>query len=138
MSNVPIAGKLSKLEVKGESGSWETVSGRVDMTLNVNQGEIDASHMDGEDWSFYLEGRRDATIDFSLRYLPGDDGQSELITHYFDAEEDDTFDVRFQTQTSGVKFEAKAFVTSLNISAPDEGAQDMNGTLRIDGAITKS
>ncbi len=138
----PIAGKLSKLDVSIDDGTtWLPVLGRVDMSLNLNKGEIDASHMDSDDWSNFLQGRKDASIDFSLRYLPGDEGQEALITHYFASQQAETeLDVRFRMQelAGDPEFTAKAFITSLTISAADEAPQDMNGSLRINGAVKQA
>lgn len=136
----PIPGKLSSLEVSDDGGTtWTPVLGRVDMTLNLEKGEIDASHMDSKDWSDFLHGRKSASIDFSLRYIEDDAGQGLLIDNYFASQLAETLlDVRFRLRTgSGDReFTAKGFVTSLTITAADEAPSDMNGTLRISGAVT--
>lgn len=139
---MPIAGKLSRLEVSTDTGTtWLKVGGRVDMGLNLNKGEIDASHMDGEDWSNFLQGRKDATIDFSLRYIEDDEGQAALIDHFFASSGiEEEIDVRFRLQekTGAREFTGKGFVTSLSIPAADEAPTDMTGSIRINGPITKA
>lgn len=135
----PIAGKVSSLEVSTNGGStWTLVTGRVDMTLNLNKGEIEASHMDGGDWSNYLAGRKDATVDFTLRYMEDDPGQVILIDNYFGSGTE--IDVRFRLQTGTGKnqFSGKGIVTSLSPAPGDEAPTDMSGTIRINGALTKA
>lgn len=141
-TTTPIPGKLSKLSVSTDGGTtWLPVLGRVDMTLNLNKGEIDGSHMDSDDWSNFLQGRKDASIDFTLRYLPGDEGQEALIDNYFASQLEETeLDVRFRRRevAGEPEFTAKAYVSSLSMAAADEAPQDITGTLRINGAVTKS
>jgi predicted secreted protein len=141
-TTTPIPGKLSKLSVSTDGGTtWLPVLGRVDMTLNLNKGEIDGSHMDSDDWSNFLQGRKDASIDFTLRYLPGDEGQEALIDNYFASQLEETeLDVRFRMRevAGEPEFTAKAYVSSLSMAAADEAPQDITGTLRINGAVTKS
>lgn len=138
----PIAGKVSKLEVSSDAGTtWIPVLGRVDMGLNLNKSEIDASHMDADDWASYLQGRKDGTIDFSLRYIEDDEGQAALIENYFASKDTETdLDIRFRLQelTGANEFTGKAFVNSLTITAADEAPSDMNGSLRINGKVTKA
>lgn len=140
MMSTPIPGKLSKLDVSNDGGNtWTPVLGRVDMSLELQKGEIDASHMDSEDWSDYLHGRKSATINFTLRALPGDPGQEMLIDNYFASQLDEILlDIRFRQRIGAGEreFLAKGFVTSLTISAGDEAPQDITGTIRISGPVT--
>lgn len=136
----PIAGKVSKLRA-GTGSSLTPVLGRVDMTLNLEKGEIDGSHMDSGDWSDYLQGRKSASIDFTLRALFDEDGEQDpgqvvLIDNYFASQATEVFlDVEFE-QRAGHEFKAKAFVSSLTLPAADEAVQDISGTLRITGPVT--
>lgn len=134
-----VPGKVSSLAVSTDGGlTWKMVGGRVDMTLNLAKAEIDASHMDGGGWANYLHGRKDASIDFTVRYNEADEGQMALIDNYFSAT-DEELDVRFRLQTgAGMnQFRGKGFVTALSPAPADEAPTDMSGTIRITGALIK-
>lgn len=138
----PIPGKISSLAVSTDGGTTFTpVLGRVDMTLNVNRGEIDASHMDGGSWANYVMGRRDWTIDGTLRYIEEDEGQAALIDQAFaDEASEAEIDVQFRLQEGdGLnEFTGKAFVTALSPAPSDEAPTDMSFTLRGNGPLAKS
>ena len=127
----PIAGSVSKLKFNDK-----LVGGRVDMSLALERGEIDGSHMDSGGWSDFAKGRRSASISFSLRYIEGDEGQKELMDDYFGSSEVPVPLVFTQRVGTGLKeFECQGFVTSLDVSAADEAVQDMNGNIRLTGPV---
>src|SRR5690606_25280134 len=89
--------------------------------------------------SSWLRGRRDLTIDGTLRYDPDDAGQQLLEASYFDEEgEDDPapdLKVRWRSKEgAGEKeFICDGFVTTWSQSRPDEAPQDMSFTIRLSG-----
>lgn len=132
----PIAGKISSLEVSTDGTQWVKVRGRTDMTLNLTKGAIDASHMDEEGWSNYLDGRREWSIDGTLRYIEDDPGQTIIVDNYFaDAEE---IHVRFRmAQGVGKKeWTGKAVATDVSVTAADEAPSDMTLALQGNGPLT--
>lgn len=133
-----VEGQVSKLYVSEDGGTtFVPVAKRVDMTLNLNKGEIDASHMDTGGWSEYLEGRKDATIDFTCRYDEEDAGQGILIDNYF---EGGTIKVKFllKEEIGANEYVADGFVTSLSPAPSDGSPTDMSGSIRLTGVVTKS
>lgn len=133
-----LQGQVSKLMVSDDGGTTYTAVGqRVDMTLNLNKAEIDASHMDTQGWSEYLEGRKDATIDFTVRYDEADAGQIMLIDSYFD---DTVLDFKFmlKEEAGANAYTASGFVTSLSPAPSDGSPTDMSGSIRLTGAVTKT
>ena len=138
----PIPGKLSRLYVSTDGGTtWLRVGGRVDLTLNLNRGEIDASHMDSGSWSDYLPGRRDWSIDGTVRYIEDDPGQAALIDQAFAAEDEEALlKIRFMLREDPgqTEFTGDVFVTSESISVSDEAPADMAITLRGTGPLTKA
>jgi len=138
----PIPGKLSRLFVSTDGGTtWLRVGGRVDLTLNINRGEIDASHMDAGSWSDYLPGRRDWSIDGTVRYIEDDPGQQALIDQAFAVEDEEALlKVRFMLREDPgqTEFTGDVFVTSESISVSDEAPADMAITLRGTGPLVKA
>lgn len=138
----PIPGKLSRLYVSTDGGTtWLRVGGRVDLTLNINRGEIDASHMDSGSWSDFLPGRRDWSLDGTVRYIEEDEGQQALIDQAFAAEDEEALlKVRFMLREDPgqTEFVGDVFVTSESISVSDEAPADMAITLRGTGPLTKA
>lgn len=137
----PIPGKLSRLYVSTDGETWLRVGGRTDLTLNINRGEIDASHMDSGSWSDYLPGRRDWSIDGTVRYIEEDEGQAALIDQAFAVEDEEALlKVRFMLREDPgqTEFTGDVFVTSESISASDEASADMSITLRGTGPLTKA
>ena len=130
--STPIAGKVSSLTFNDEK-----VGGRVDMSLALERGEVDGSHMDSGGWSDFMKGRRSASISFSLRYIEDDPGQEALMDDYFGSSEIPVPVVFTQRTGVGLKeFECLGFVTSLDISSADESPQDITGNLRLTGPVT--
>lgn len=134
-----IKGSVSSLEVSTDGGTtWEKVLGRVDMNLSLTKGSVDASHMDGDGWSNYLPGRRDWSVDGTVRYIEEDEGQKALIDNYFD-ESDGELDIRFRLNqgVGKVEFTGKAFTADVSPSPADEAPTDMSFTLQGNGPLTK-
>lgn len=138
----PIPGKLSRLYVSTDGGTtWLRVGGRVDLTLNINRGEIDASHMDSGSWSEFLPGRRDWSIDGTVRYIEGDPGQEALVDQAFAVEDEEALlKVRFMLREDPgqSEFVGDVFVTSESISVSDEAPADMAITLRGTGPLVRA
>ena len=138
----PIPGKLSRLYVSTDGGTtWLRVGGRVDLTLNINRGEIDASHMDSGSWSDFLPGRRDWSLDGTVRYIEEDEGQQALIAQAFAVEDEEALlKVRFMLREDPgqTEFTGDVFVTAESISVADEAPADMSITLRGTGPLAKA
>ena len=138
----PIPGKLSRLYVSTDGGTtWLRVGGRVDLTLNLNRGEIDASHMDSGSWSDFLPGRRDWSLDGTVRYIEEDEGQQALIAQAFAVEDEEALlKVRFMLREDPgqTEFTGDVFVTAESISVADEAPADMSITLRGTGPLAKA
>lgn len=134
----PIPGKISSLEVSKDGTQWSKVGGRTDLTLNLTKGAIDASHMDEDGWSNYLPGRRDWSIDGTVRYMEDDEGQKIIIDNYFADEEE--IHVRFRLEQGDGKFEfiGKAFATDVSAAPADESPTDMTISLQGNGALEKT
>lgn len=139
MAVTPIKGSVSSLEVSTDGTVWTPVLGRVDMTLTLTRGTIDASHMDGDGWSNYLAGRRDWSIDGTVRYDEEDEGQKALIDNYFD-ETDGEIHVRFRLETGAGKREyvGRGFVTDVSPAPADEAPTDMTFTIQGNGPLQRA
>lgn len=132
----PVAGKVSELQV-GTSAADTLVKGRVDWNFNVDKTEIDGSHMDIDDgWSLYLQGRKNATLTGTLRYIEDDPGQTLLIANTF-GDGDELF-VAFKFSATGDTYATKGFVTNMNPTAPDEDVTNMSFSMRLTGGVEVS
>lgn len=135
----PVAGKVSKLEIAdwdtdmSEWNAYVNVGGRVDWNFNIDKTEIDAGHMDQEDgWSDFLQGRKNATLGGTLRYIEGDDGQEIIIDDAFD-DDGHGIKVKFSLAGGGTpqEWESEGFVTNINPSPPDEDVTNMSFNIRL-------
>ena len=109
------------------------VGGRVDWNLNVDKTEIDASHMDTVGgWSAFLQGRKNASISGTVRYIETDPGQIIMVDNaYGDGEQ--LFAVfKFNDSVGANEWHAKCFVTNFNPSPPDEDVSNVSFTVRLD------
>jgi hypothetical protein len=131
-------GRLAYLMVAedGKTPTYQKVGKRVDLSLNLSRNENEAPHADDEGWTEYLMGRRNATIDGTVRYDESDAGQQALIDHYFGDKE---ILIKFALETGSGKAEytGKGFITNLTPSPPDEGPTDMSISIRINGKLEK-
>lgn len=124
-------GQLAYLKLSTDGGSTYTKLGKVDsLTININAAEIEAGHFDDDGWLEYLEGKKDATIDFSCKYDESDPGQDILLDYHFDSL---TLDIEWahKVGTGNRKYTATAIVTSLSPDFPDNDVAMITGTLRI-------
>ncbi len=129
--STPVAGKVSELTFAGSD-----VKGRVDWNFNLDKTEIDGSHMDiTGGWSKFLQGRKNATIGGTLRYIEDDAGQLALMTNAF--ADGDTETVTFKFEEDGQEYSASGFVTNVNPSPPDEDVTNMSFTIRLTGKVTE-
>ena len=132
----PVAGKISTLKVGVTSPATTDVKGRVDFNFNLDKTEIDAGHMDiTNGWSAFLQGRKNATISGTVRYIEEDAGQIILLTNAF--ADGDTIYVAFTFAAGGDSYTAQGFVTNINPSPADEDVTNMSFTIRLTGAVAK-
>ena len=133
----PVAGKISVLKVGLTDPATTAVNGRVDWNFNLDKTEIDGSHMDVTDgWSLFLQGRKNATISGTVRYIEDDAGQGILVDNAF--AEDTNIHVLFSfAGGTPTEWKAEAFVTNINPSPPDEDVTNMSFTIRITGAVSE-
>lgn len=131
-------GRVGVLEVSEDGGtSWVKVGRVVDATLNANRTEIDASDQDDGANSSWLRGRRDLTIDGTLRYDPTDPGQEILESSFFNDDPEPDIKVRWRSkEASGEpEYVADGFVSTWTQARPDEAPQDMTFTIRLSGVV---
>jgi len=134
-----LLGRVATLEVSDDGGTTWTKVGRViEANWNGNRAEIDASDQDDGADSSWLRGRRDTTIDGTLRYDPDDAGQQLLEQSFFADTPEPDLKVRWRSEVGSGKPErmADGFVTTWQQSRPDEAPQDISFTIRLSGIVT--
>ncbi len=112
---------------------WHRVSGRRDVAMELMKAEIDASHMDGNGWSDYLPGRKDARLVGTLLYMEDDPGQALLIDNAYGTV--GAVYVRFRLLNH--EYVGKGFVREFNPFASDEAVSEISIQIRIDSAIER-
>jgi len=135
----PFAGKVSSLEVAeydtdtSDYGEFEKVGGRVDWNFNIDKTEIDGSHMDVPGgWSVFLQGRKNATIGGTLRYIEGNEGQAILFANAYEDGDKLKFKFSLTDEEEAKEWEAEGFVTNVNPTPTDEDVTNMSWTARLD------
>jgi len=124
-------GQVAYLEVSDDDGTSYSPVGKLDnVTLNINAGEIEAPHYDDDGWTPYLDGKKDATIEFSAKLDIDDPGQDILLGNYFDGDEIKAKWAMVEG-TGNPEYEALVTVTSASQESPDNDVQMLTGTLRI-------
>lgn len=132
-------GRVATLEVSNDGGTtWMKVGRVIDANLNANRAEVDASDQDDGANSSWLRGRRDLTIDGTLRYDPEDQGQQLLEESYFADDPEPDLKVRWRSKEAvgEPEYIADGFVTTWQQSRPDEAPQDVSFTIRLSGAVS--
>jgi predicted secreted protein len=138
-----IVGRLSKIQLSDDGGAtYEVLGGAVDISMNIAQAEIGITAHSDDDWEVYLPGRKDVSIDCSLRYDEADPGQIILMASMFTSvEAERNMKIRLTMVTDpgvGVQYDGTAFVSSLSPSGPNDDAASFDATLRVKGALVKS
>ncbi len=129
----PVAGKVSTLKV-GTTTANTDVKGRVDFNFNLDKTEIDAGHMDiTGGWGAFLQGRKNATLSGTVRYIESDPGQVILVANAFS--DGATIKVAFSFADGGTVWTGDGFVTNINPSPADEDVTNMSFTIRLTGAL---
>ncbi len=145
----PVPGKVSVLQVAdwdSVGSAWNTlvdVGGRVDFNFNLDKTEIDAGHMDIDDgWGAFLDGRKNASISGTVRYIEEDDGQVILVDNAFSDGEEILISFSFDDpakhegeETEETVLLAIGFVTNINPSPSDEDVTNMSFTIRVNGEV---
>lgn len=129
------AGRLGVLEVSADAGTtWVRLGHVVDANININIDELECTSHDSDGARTYHPNFHDVTIDGSARWSDGDAGQNIVALAVFSKT---TFRCRFRLTTGeGDKFfEAGAFATTWNASAPLDDTAMIEFTLRLSGAI---
>jgi predicted secreted protein len=137
-----IVGRLSKIELSDDGGaSYSELGGAVDISMNIAQAEIAITAHSDDDWEVYLPGRKDVSIDCSLRYDEADAGQILLMASMFTSvEAERNMNIRLTMVTDpgvALKYEGVAFVSSLSPSGPNDDAASFDATFRVIGTLTK-
>lgn len=138
-----LVGRLSSLELSTNIPvpSWKLLGGAVDLSMSIAQAEITMTSHDDASWEDYLAGRKDVTIDCSLRYNEADDGQKLILGSIFATTEADRLlklRFRMQTATGAHNFEAVGFVSSVSPSGPNDDAAGFDASFRMSSSIAKT
>lgn len=131
-------GRLRSIAISTDGGTtWTPVGNLTDGTWNGTRDEVESTDADSGDSKEFLAGRQSHTLDFTCRYNEADAGQAALETAFFDGTTP-KFRWRSETLTGIKERQADGIVTALNHQTPDADTQNLTGTIRITGAVTKS
>lgn len=133
------AGRIQKLAVSTDGGTnYTEVKGIADATLNLEQAELTTTAHDDGDFETFIVGRKNGSIDVTVRYDEADAGQQTLLDSFFDGT---TLDYRWRMRgdVSGAReLTAKGIITSQPQAAPNDDVASMDTTIRLTGTITKA
>ena len=126
-------GRIQDVSIDGN-----TLGKSVDATLVVESGEITVTTHDSDDWEEFLQGRKSATIEVSVRYDEADTAQAALITASYAESTVAVIWVSRGLATSGAqRYTATAFVSAQPFESPNDEENKASFTLRITGAIVR-
>jgi hypothetical protein len=132
-----IQGRLSKVAVGADNVTYNDITGIIDATLNLELAEITTTTHDDGAFESYITGRKNGTIDLSVRWDDAATYQDTIKDAFFNGT---TLYWRFRMdEATGLdQFVALGFVTSLTPSGPNDDAAGMDATIRLTGTITRS
>lgn len=129
-----VAGRLGTLDVD-DGGGFVSIGDVVDMTLNLEYGEIDNTAHDDTTRTFIPE-RSSGTVDFTLRWDDADAG-GEDVKAAFLAGSDVSWRYRVEALSGADEYTFNGFVTSMSPTSPNDDSSDVSFTVRISGAVTR-
>ncbi len=113
-------------------------------SISINHNLRDTSTKDSGGWREQLEGQRDFEISVEgMLIFTNLDGTAisgstinELYTSYIATRQ--VFDIKFSTEVTGdIKWEGKAFMTSISIDTPNEDSSTFSASFSGTGALTQ-
>lgn len=129
-------GRAGRLEASFDNGTtWGLVGKIIDQTLDDNTEEVDATTHDSNGYREYEIGLTDASLTFNIMYDEQDPSHSSLL----EAKRERTrFQFRWIPQVGAglPRRHGVGFITALSHTAPLDGMQTMDITLRVSGEIT--
>lgn len=135
---VKIPGRFGtlKLSKTGVNGTYNVMEGCMDITLNMNGGEIKTTTHDDGVFETYISGRSDFSIDVSGLYVPASDEQAQVINTRFVNSPAPLFARFMPVDGSGKVLQAEIAVTKCNIGSPNDEACKFDFTFRLKGLPT--
>jgi len=126
------SGRLGKLAI-----ATVDVAGIKDLSLKVGAKTLDVTDHDSGLYEEFLVGRKNVTISASGNYDEADAGFAACLTALFDGT---IVAWRFRPDTAGglLQYSASGMVTDLEVSAPNEGAQEFTIEIQLTGTVTKA
>ncbi len=125
-----------KLSLTGQNGTYNVMAGVMDITLNMNGGEIKSTTHDDGVFETYLSGRSDFSLDISGLYDTTSAEQAAIINTRFVNNPSPIWAQYMPQDGSGKVLQAQVSVTKCNIGSPNDEATKFDFTLRLTGQPT--
>lgn len=133
MAGVCIPGRLAKLEVSEDGGTvYKVYGGIVDITLNINVDELEATTHDSNGVREYMPNHSDFSLDSSGRWVDGDPGQ-EVVLNAIDTKATLLFRFYMEAAAGRKKWEGSCFATSASPAGPLDDTAGMDVSFRCSG-----
>ncbi len=126
-------GRIGEVSIDGNA-----VGRVIDATLTIESAEITVTTHDSGQWEEFLQGRKNGSIELTLRYDESDTAQQAAITASFAESTVAVVWVSRGLATSGAeRFTATAYVSAQPLESPNDEENKMALTLRITGVVTR-
>lgn len=110
----PSTGQKYKISVAISTDTYQNIAGQREATLNLEAGEIDASHKESDGWSDTIPGLRTWGIDATAVIMANDTAADALMEKFIEGE---PIAVKY-TRKDGVVWSGDCAILSLSENSP--------------------